>query len=261
MVLIVPPDASGPFGSGVSMATKVSMVLFVRPRREVREHLRVFVVGARLKQVCQVERVGGDEARLVDDGLAADGVEDVGGEDHVQHLLDEDGADDLHGLDVRAVLDGVERGEVGRDGRVLDEQGAAQELVQLREVLHPRLDRHLALDVVDHRAHPRRSGRGRRVSLERVGIERVSLECVGGGRVGIERGGLERHGLERDGRCGGLEGGIVAGRRLFGLGEFAGLREVARQHALDPVLRLRRDHTFTSRRLAARSWRMFSAAQ
>ena len=101
--------------------------------RELREADLERLVGVR-----EEGRVRRHDPRVVEVRRPADGVEDVGREREVQHLLDEDAVDDLDGLLVRAVLDRVERGQVRRQRRVLELDGPLQMLLEV----FARLDRH-----------------------------------------------------------------------------------------------------------------------
>jgi hypothetical protein len=94
-------------------------------RRELLErHLERAIAVRQEGRICR------QHARRVDRGRAADRVEHVRDQRHVQHLLHEDAAHDLRGRRVGVLADGVQRTQVGRDRRVLELERPLQMLVQ-----------------------------------------------------------------------------------------------------------------------------------
>jgi hypothetical protein len=88
--------------------------------------------------VGKLRRIAADEIRVGPPGSAAEGVEQVGDEGHVQHLLQHDAADRVVGGLVGTGLDRVHRGQIRRDGEVLDLQRALEIGPQLGEGLGKR---------------------------------------------------------------------------------------------------------------------------
>src|SRR3569833_396902 len=72
---------------------------------------------------------------MVEARRAADGVQDVGGQSHVQHLFDGDAETDVAGLVVLAVVQGVKGGQVRRYGRVLEFDGPLQMTSQAGKIV------------------------------------------------------------------------------------------------------------------------------
>ena len=67
--------------------------------------------------------VARDEALRTEVGSRPQGVQHIGDEQEVQHLFDENHVDRLGGGDIGARHNGIQRGHVRGDGRMLELQG------------------------------------------------------------------------------------------------------------------------------------------
>ena len=93
-------------------------------REPLKRHLERAIAVRQEGRICR------QHARRVDRGRAADRVEHVRDQRHVQHLLHEDAAHELRGRRVGVLADGVQRTQVGRDRRVLELERPLQMLAQ-----------------------------------------------------------------------------------------------------------------------------------
>jgi hypothetical protein len=86
----------------------------------------------------QMRRVDRDDARVVQAGGAADGVEQVADQHHVQHLFTRDVANQAGNLRVGGAVQAVAGGQVRRDRRQLQFKRGLQHVAQAVGLFQPR---------------------------------------------------------------------------------------------------------------------------